>query len=631
MPAGHSDRGSAKSNMDQSTNAADRFCVGADVGACSPAVRDRISWGGPLGGTHDVNLEAAMSTRSFLPYLASLLLVAGAGCSAANEREQSGGNLNNDGGFNLDALGQDVGVFNGVQITPSNAVLMIDTTTTPARAAVQTYTVTVNHDDGTVTDVSTSAVFSIDPRFGSFAGNIYTSPSALPDGKPQATVFNAEVTDNEGNTKRGEAQLTLIALRKSGEKRDFFFIEPYLGTPSPSRDVLKFSTNIKQVDVAFAVDTTGSMGGVISAMKSSLSGTIIPKLKTAIPNVGIAVTGFDDFPVSPFGGSPDQPFYLLQTVTTSITAAQTGVNTLVTHNGGDGPESDYEAIYQILTGEGVRWKGEFIKKKTNAPGTYGYVDYRPGSLPVVVNITDINFHVKSDYSAILDGAPEPHGRDEVIDAYKKTFARHVGISTSSGGGSYDPMPQQNELCRESGSYVSPKAFKGACGAGQCCTEQSGVARAPDGPGGTCLLSFKASSSGTGVSEGIVNAIAALSAGSNFNVTAAVSNDTTNPDGVDATKFIKALRAMKEGDPKQGCPAATTLDTDKDGIDDTFEGVTVGDPVCFEIIPEENKIVPAKSQPQFFNAFIDVLGMPGAVKLDQRKVLFLVPPADIVAK
>jgi len=573
-----------------------------------------------------------MSTRSFLPFVSSCLVVATFGCSAANNRDESPGNLNSDGGLVLaDGAGaQDVGIFNGVQITPSNAVLMIDTTSTPPKAAVQAYTVRVKHDDGTVTDVSSSAVFSIDPKFGSFAGNTYTSPTVLPDGKPQSTVFSAEVVDNQGTTKRGDAQLTLIALRKSGDKRDFFFIEPYLGTPSPSSDILKFGTNIKQVDVAFAVDTTGSMGGVLTAIKTSLSGTIIPNLKKAIPNVGVAVTGFDDFPVSPFGNDPDQPFYLLQTVTTNIMAAQTGVNALTLHNGGDGPESDYEAVYQILTGEGVRWKGGVIKKKTNAPGTYGYVDYRPGSLPVVVNITDINFHPKTDYSAIFDGAPEPHSRDEVVDAYKKTFARHVGISTSFGGGSYDPMPQQNDLCKESGSFVPPAAFKGAC-SGQCCTEQSGGGRAPDGPGGSCLLSFKASSSGTGVSDGIVNAIAALSAGSNFNVTAAVSNDTTNPDGVDATKFIKALRAMKEGDPKQGCIASKTVDTDKDGIDDTFEGVTVGAPVCFEVIPADNTIVPATKQPQFFNAFIDVLGMPGAVKLDQRKVLFLVPPAEIVAK
>ena len=35
--------------------------------------------------------------------------------------------------------------------------------------------------------------------------------------------------------------------------------------------------------------------------------------------------------------------------------------------------------------------------------------------------------------------------------------------------------------------------------------------------------------------------------------------------------------------------------------------------------------PATLDPQFFSAFIDVLGLPGNLKLDTRSVLFLVPP------
>jgi len=39
----------------------------------------------------------------------------------------------------------------------------------------------------------------------------------------------------------------------------------------------------------------------------------------------------------------------------------------------------------------------------------------------------------------------------------------------------------------------------------------------------------------------------------------------------------------------------------------------------------NTTVPATLEPQFFNAFIDVMGLPGNLKLDTRSVLFLVPP------
>ena len=86
--------------------------------------------------------------------------------------------------------------------------------------------------------------------------------------------------------------------------------------------------------------------------------------------------------------------------------------------------------------------------------------------------------------------------------------------------------------------------------------------------------------------------------------------------------------MAEGDTTAGCPAASTKDTDGEGIDDTFTGVKVGTPVCFEVIPTMNITVPPKKDAQFFNAYINVLGMPGSIKLDQRRVLFLVPPKEI---
>ena len=559
-------------------------------------------------------------------------------CSASNSKDQTPGNLEPDaagtdsGGLVLPdgAVGPDVGVFSAVTIKPSNAVVTIDRASSPAAAGVQPYTVTVHNDDGTDTDVTSIAKLAVDPSFGTFTGSTFTSVSALPGGKPGSTVITADVLDKDGHGKQGQANLTLIELRATGDKRDFFFIEPYDQPPSPDRDVLKFGTNIKQVDVAFSLDTTGSMGGVIAGMKSSIS-AMIPKLKTAIPNVGVAIAGHDDFPYDGHG-SPgiDLPFYLLHTITTSITDAQTATNLYATHSGDDGPESQLESQYQILTGEGVNWPGGSIKKKTNAPGTYGYVDFRPGSLPVTIEITDIEWHNKEDYRVDTEGPPHPHGMAELDAAFKATHARGVGISISNDTGG--PIPQMTEVAVASGAIVSPSAFKPGCGSGQCCTGEGGVGRPPDAPDGkSCLMIFHASYTGTGTSDSIVSAIAALSAGSNFDVTAKPSNDSSNPDGVDATKFIKALRAMSEGDPKSGCPANAAKDTDGDGIKDTFTAIPVGTPVCFEVIPAKNTFVKPTKVAQFFNAFIDVLGMPGAVKLDQRTVLFLVPPQEIIAK
>ena len=158
----------------------------------------------------------------------------------------------------------------------------------------------------------------------------------------------------------------------------------------------------------------------------------------------------------------------------------------------------------------------------------------------------------------------------------------------------------------------------------CCTGVNGAARAATGPGGTCRLNFL-SSNGSGVGSSVVKAISAIAVGTTFDVKATQRNDPKNAKAVDATKFIKALRAMDEGNPAEGCPASPAKDSDGDGIKDTFLAVKAGTPVCFEVIAAMNTIVPAALDPQFFNAFIDVMGLPGNLLLDTRSVLFLVPP------
>ena len=50
-------------------------------------------------------------------------------------------------------------------------------------------------------------------------------------------------------------------------------------------------------------------------------------------------------------------------------------------------------------------------------------------------------------------------------------------------------------------------------------------------------------------------------------------------------------------------------------------------MCFEVNAKQNDTVPPTLAPQFFNAFIDVVGLPGSIKLDTRSVLFLVPPKE----
>jgi len=564
---------------------------------------------------------------------AALFAFLALGCGAGKDTNTNPGDL--DAGddtasiFDVNNEGSPDGPsLTDLEVVPSNETVFIDTAKgIPGAPAVLTYKVILHKEDGTTADVSATTSFTLeDPTLGTFAGPTFTSVDTLPG--TGAVIGVTTVVKASNGTKQGAANLTVVQLRKTGDKRDFFFLEPYNGAPSPSKDILKFGTNIKQVDVATVMDCTGSMSGSVENLRTNLSTTLFPALVKAIPSVGMAVAWHDDYPYGGYGspscGAPsppgDVPVGVLQIVTTDLKKAQDGANKLGVHCGNDGPESQIPAMYHMLTGKEITWPGGSVPKHTPKAGTFGGVDFRPGSLPVVVLITDVDWH--DDYSF-----PHPTMAD-VKKAFNDNNAKFVDITNGAWG--TPPEAQADELSDATKSNIAPSAFASKCGSGQCCTGVSGAARPPTGPGGKCRLNFL-HSSGTGVSDSIVKAIQAISVGSVFDVTARASNDPANADGVDATQFIKALRAMAEGDAATGCPAASTKDTDADGIDDTFVSVKVGTPVCFEVLPKMNTTVKPKNTAQFFNAFIDVLGMPGSVKLDLRSVLFLVPPTEIIAK
>ncbi len=508
--------------------------------------------------------------------------------------------------------------FTGLKITPTNSIVTIDQSV-PGFVVKLPYTASLILENGTEQDVTGETTFDVDATVGGFGGSsTFTSVTTLPGGKlGLTTIVRANASGKSGST-----NLTLVQLRKSGPQKDFFFTVPYMADPDPKNDVLQFGTKIKQVDVAFNMDTTASMRVPIDNLKGALSGTLLPNLQASIPNVGMAIVDHRDYPLSACGHgvAGDFPVKVHQVVTTDLGLAKTAAAKYALGDGDDLPESQVPSMMHILTGQELRWQGGSVPQHIPAAGTTGGVDFRAGALAVVVLITDINWHdvATAPYCASVFSPPSI---ETLKTAFKNANARFVDITKGD-------ETQANQLSDATGSNLPPNAFTmGGCGANQCPTGPGGACRAADGPGGTCRLNFMANSDGSGVDVGIVRAIQAISVGSTFDVTAVASNDVMNEDGVDATQFITALRAMDEGNGAD-CKLQAAKDTNGDSYKDTFISVVVGTPVCFEVIPKMNTNVKPKTVAQFFNAFIDVLGMPGSVKLDTRKVLFLVPPRDV---
>jgi hypothetical protein len=523
-------------------------------------------------------------------------------------------------------------ISSGLTITPNNSIIYIDTGKSPIAPGVQSYKLSMTDASGATTDVTSSATLTIDnPALGTFSGQTFTSALTLPG---TALGVTGTVTANAMG-QNVQAKLTIVKLRKTPDatgKRDFFFTVPYEMAPDPTSDVLLFGTNIQKVDVVFTQDTTGSMGSSISSVISTMTTSIFPGLSKAIPSVGIAVVDHKD--------SDDSDVWVakvLNTINTDPSVSAASYSSMSADGGGDEPEAQEIAMYYAITGAAIPCSPP-ISMHTPAPGTTGGVDFRAGAVPVIVNITDAHWHDGVDN-------PWPNGisymdMTRLTAAFKTINAKFIGIQDQHGG---DPSinVQPQTLSDNTNSNVVPAAFgpvgkrPSSCPIDQCCTGQGGAGKAPDGPGGTCRLVFDIMD-GAGIDTSLITAIQAISVGSTYDITYKLANDAKNKDAtgaaVDATQFFTQLRAMGEGSVANGCdPSKYTYKTKKtnpaNAKDDTFVAVTVGTPVCFEVIPKTNTTVKAAASAQFFNAFINMVGEPGDVDLgDQRTVVFLVPPA-----
>ncbi len=400
-----------------------------------------------------------------------------------------------------------------------------------------------------------------------------------------------------------------------------FTIEiPFGRDPNPGHAVMSITPSIQQADVAVAMDTTGSMTGSINNLKSNLSSRIFPALRKAISSVGIAVVDYKDYPEPPFGSPGDYPVRILQTTTTEIEKAQLAVGSYFADGGNDAPEAQIPAMMHALTGRELAWATGRVEARKAAPGRWGGADFRPGSLPVVVLITDVDWH-DADDSPYDDTIHAPPVMSELVAAFNAVGAKFIDVTNGAMG---SPEGQADQLSDATHSNLPLAAFGAKCGR-LCCTGVGGAGRPATGPMGSCRLNFL-HRNGDGVSDSIVSAIQAISVGYRLDVVAIASNDPANPVGIDATKFIRALRAIDEGDAGGGCARHAAKDTDGDGVKDTFLDVVVGTRVCFEVLARRNDSVSPIKTEQSFDAFIDVIGVPGSVHLDRRTVRFVVPSA-----
>jgi len=484
--------------------------------------------------------------------------------------------------------------------------------------------------------------------------------------KDEATKYKTSPTkpdtDGDGYTDAEEVAAgtdPLLATSNPGSIGGFSFDLPYKGLPR-SQDLV-FKPAVKKADVAFITDTTGSMGGPITNLKTQLS-SISTKVVAKVPDTAFGVGDHKDFPTGFYGGTGDWPFKLRQRVTTILTDAQTAVNAMSASGGSDGPESQVEAIYQAANGGGFAdkagtgfWTPKFDPTvgfdATKGHGSIGGMGFRKDALPIFVLSTDISEHrytgdtdnpspgttTDEFYAATDFGTQKPHLVKEALAAMTTIGAKFMGIAIVSSDPvtypSYHPRPQLEYWSLKTGAYIDADTT-GKCATGLAGALINGVAD----PGGStkkvCPLVFSASTSGTGVDTAVVNAITSFVAYVSFKTIWVEARDNTATTTIDETKFyVRAVPVAFAKPLPVGCgspPSITDLlPTGGDGTFDSFSSVCPGTTVSFTLVMQ-NTTVPATCADQVFSMKVVVIG-DGTVEADSRVVTVRVPGDKTLCK
>jgi hypothetical protein len=439
---------------------------------------------------------------------------------------------------------------------------------------------------------------------------------------------------------------------------DFVFVVDYNMAPTPTVETLNLSTDVSQADVVFSIDTTGSMSGAINNLKSSLA-SIAAAVQMKVKSVAMGVVDFKDF------GDTYVVKYDYRNTTVATAAGLQGVqntlNGLTASGGGDLPEAGWEALYSIAGGPALNvngWISTFMLGTTppapppagETQGTVGGAGFRTGSVPIIVTVSDAEWHDApgtatsgedglNDYGSAENGVPT---RATAIARAQSLNAHVMGLAGIGGGASGNPKARMLATAIATGAVVLPADFgpvgtrPASCAITQCCTGQSGAGEAPQ-TNGTCPLSFSFDdSSGNGAGDAVTSGIVALANGLKFDIH--VEAKDVAPMTVDDF-MLKLVPNLSGAGPASMCITMTPAPLQDnftgpkaapgaDGVLDTFPGVNGGQQICFDVIPKMNTVVMNTEQPQIFHAQLQVKGVSNGATVNlgtPRDVFFLVPP------
>jgi hypothetical protein len=458
--------------------------------------------------------------------------------------------------------------------------------------------------------------------------------------------------------------------------QDYYLILPFDG-PIQQRE-LEFGTSIRVADVFFIFDTTGSMSSVQQAVSNTIAspGTgLVDSIRRIIPDTWFGVGHYDDFPTGSFGGGSDRAIHPLCTMAgaggagygpAECVPSATGRHGMIVTNpmamvgtesgaeivqrvaraipgggGADGPESQVEALYQLVTNEGLYDRAApmactpttigrapcWVKPTTCPEGTWGFGCFRTGALAIMVHYTDVPWHngardesppTTTYYSPYTGITPAPHNFDQMVAAFQRRSARQVNINASGS------------VC-EGRVYTNHGGASGPCFDMRMAAEGTGSVDVDGVP----LVYDLPRSAGSGAPPAelinvVTNAVNTLATRVPLDITTTLRNDPMNPMMFDGTRFIKRrVPSCRIPPENMNCWTAPTGVSQRAAVArtdlSTFYRVVPGTRVRFTISFQNDVYEGDCRQSTLFHSYIDVVG-DGVTRLDTREVFVVVPAA-----
>lgn len=306
----------------------------------------------------------------------------------------------------------------------------------------------------------------------------------LTDAEERVAMTNPCVVDSDGD---GAVDLVEVVARSNPRdptsrppENSLYVTLPYAPPASgatPETREFTFQTRIREADVMLVVDNSASMEPTIDALRASFSSAIVPGINAQIANVRVGVASFDSMPDDVLGGmggragAPgDYTLWMRQRLSGDPSEAQRAFNEMRTITqdtmgrfvGGDAPECQTEALYQVLSGEGsfryedsaaalrsVRdardplgngWVPRMVPSRDCAgvDGAFGWGCFQPGRVPILVLVSDSDW-----YDGPLANPMTPERSPQSVNGHRwgahlapemlRRGALFLGVDVSSAG------------------------------------------------------------------------------------------------------------------------------------------------------------------------------------------------------